>query len=324
MELHVVMASYDRLRALADGRVAVDGAQARVEYSPPASTMRRLRDGEPFDVCEMSLTNYMASRILGSTGYIALPIFPERTIFHANLIVRDDIATPADLHGRRVGLTSFTATAPVWVRTTLERDFGLDPRQVSWFSERAAHASTSTADDVEVHAIAQDDSLGEMLERGELDAVLPSPYPGMSTTINRTDERALLELDGTTRLFRDGLAEAQRYLRTHGFLQANHVVIVREQLVRDNPGLARAVFDAFEAAKRVAYDDLVHLRRSSLLLAQLHVERQRDIFGDDPFPYGVASNVAMLEMLIDIATQQQVLPGTISVEEMFADEVLDT
>ena len=50
----------------------------------------------------------------------------------------------------------------------------------------------------------------------------------------------------------------------------------------------------------------------------------RDILGDDPFPYGVKANTAMLETLIGFSHEQGLTPRQMKVEELFAKETLDS
>jgi 4,5-dihydroxyphthalate decarboxylase len=49
----------------------------------------------------------------------------------------------------------------------------------------------------------------------------------------------------------------------------------------------------------------------------------QDILGDDPFPYGVKANTAMLDTLIGFSHEQGLTPRQMKVEELFAEETLD-
>jgi 4,5-dihydroxyphthalate decarboxylase len=50
----------------------------------------------------------------------------------------------------------------------------------------------------------------------------------------------------------------------------------------------------------------------------------RDILGDDPFPYGIKANRAMLETIINYSYEQGLTPRKMKIEELFAEETLDT
>ena len=51
---------YDHTRALADGRVKIDGVNLKlINISPPSQIFLRMLHDEEFDASEMSLSNYM-------------------------------------------------------------------------------------------------------------------------------------------------------------------------------------------------------------------------------------------------------------------------
>ena len=50
----------------------------------------------------------------------------------------------------------------------------------------------------------------------------------------------------------------------------------------------------------------------------------KEILGDDPFPYGIKDNQAMLQTIIDFSHEQGLTPRKMKVEELFAEELLGT
>jgi 4,5-dihydroxyphthalate decarboxylase len=48
----------------------------------------------------------------------------------------------------------------------------------------------------------------------------------------------------------------------------------------------------------------------------------RDIIGDDPFPYGIQANQAMLKTIISYSHEQGLTPRKMNIEELFAIETL--
>jgi 4,5-dihydroxyphthalate decarboxylase len=44
--------------------------------------------------------------------------------------------------------------------------------------------------------------------------------------------------------------------------------------------------------------------------------------GDDPFPYGIKANRAMLETLVDFSHEQGLTPQKMKIEELFVAETL--
>jgi 4,5-dihydroxyphthalate decarboxylase len=329
MKAKVALADYDRTAALADGRVSPSSVDLDVEHLAPSEIFFRMLKEEAFDISEMSLSSYLIARSQGR-DFTAIPVFPYRHCFHTSIFVRNEIEHPSQLKGKRFGLTEYQVTAALWARGVLEQDFGLDLRDVTWFVERSPNLSHGgetgfqAPEGITVEQVPEGQTLGSMLAAGTLDAALPSPYPGMASRLNRTEEGELVRMDGVSRLFRDPIAEARRYYEQHGFLHFNHVVILRNELVEQIPGVARDVFDAFVESKELAYQDRERLRRSILLFAHLHLEAQERVYGPDPFPYGFAVNERALERLIDFSHGQGLIEQRPDPRSLFASELLDS
>lgn len=329
MKATVALADYDRTAALADGRVAPTSLDLHVEHLAPSEIFYRMLKERAFDVSEMSLSSYLIARSQGRR-FTAIPVFPYRHCFHTSVFVRDDIEDPSQLKGTRFGLTEYQVTAALWTRGVLEQDFGLDLRDVTWLVERSPNLSHGgetgfqPPEGITVEQVPEGETLGSMLAKGTLDAALPSPYPGMASRLNRTEEGELVGMEGVARLFRDPIAEARRYFEAHGFLHFNHVVIIDDELLEQVPGVATDVFDAFVEAKELAHADRERLRRSILLFAHLHLEAQDAVYGQDPFPYGYAGNEKALQRLIDFSHGQGLIEERPDPRSLFASELLHT
>jgi 4,5-dihydroxyphthalate decarboxylase len=110
-------------------------------------------------------------------------------------------------------------------------------------------------------------------------------------------------------LLADADAAALRVLEQTGTWPVNHLVVVRDDLLAAEPGLAGAIVDAFERAKRIYLE--------SGELQPLHA-RVAEVTGGDPLPYGVEANRAVLEELIDHAVAQRILSHRPDVGSLFA------
>ena len=114
------------------------------------------------------------------------------------------------------------------------------------------------------------------------------------------------------------------YFRKTGVYPINHGLVVKDSLLKANPGLAKELFDAFRAAKKIymahldAGENLSPADETALALKQ--------VVGD-PFPFGVSNpkgpNRKALETMIGFAVDQRVIPQKFSVEELFAPGTLD-
>src|SRR5215475_9482759 len=187
--ISIASGEYDRIRAIRDGIVKVEGCAVTYHVVEPNQLfVRNLKDQE-FDVSEMSFSTYIALRDQGKAHYTAIPVFLSRAFRHSAIFVRTDrgIASPADLRGKRVGTPEYFTTMLVWMRGLLSDEYGLKPSDLRWRIgpleqpappvQPSARADAAGAADIEIEAIPEGKSLAGMLAEGELDAVFSARPP---------------------------------------------------------------------------------------------------------------------------------------------------
>src|SRR5438132_7118435 len=127
--------SYDRTRALLDGRVRPDGIDLTCLDLPVEETFFRMLRHREFDVAEMSLSSYVVSLFADDPPFVAIPVFPSRFFRHSCIYVNADsgIREPKDLTGKRVGNPEYQMTAPVWIRGILSDEFGVPVTSPTYF-----------------------------------------------------------------------------------------------------------------------------------------------------------------------------------------------
>ena len=125
-------------------------------------------------------------------------------------------------------------------------------------------------------------------------------------------------------LFPDEIGEAKRFVAEHGFVPVNHTYIVRGDVYRNHPGIAVKLYEAFTQAKAHAAASLLERIPAALVFGAEYLSMTRDILGDDPFPYGIEANRAMLETIIGFSHEQGLTSKKMKIEELFAKEMLDT
>eukprot|EP01037_Dinobryon_pediforme_P029484 gene29484-33136_t len=184
--LNVTVASeaYDRVEAIRDGRVGIEGCSVNyLTVGPEELFFRAYRNAE-FDICELSMSSYLMSLARGDNAYVAIPVFLSRQFRHNAIYIRTDrgIESPRDLIGRRVGVPEYQVTAALWVRAFLEEPFGVPPTAFSWFHGglhepgRIEKVALSLPPSISYQAIGKDETLDGMLACGDLDALI-SPRP---------------------------------------------------------------------------------------------------------------------------------------------------
>jgi len=323
----------ERVQPLMDGTIQPEGLELIPTYSPPSETFWRQLKFQEFEVSEMSLSSYLIARSRG-VDMVALPVFPSRRLFHTELAVHLDsgVKEPGDLVGKRIGVPEYQQTAALWMRGILEHDFGVSQYKVDWYMERGEELSHGGATGfkpppgISFHRIPPDKSLVSMLVNHELDAVaVGGPWARVTNVIDRSSRIPGSSGDWSKvkPLFPDRIAEGVRFFKKHGFLPPNHAYIVRGDIHRKYPWVAFNLYTAFVKAKALAQEKLVERIPSALFFGLEYLSMTRDIFGDDPFPYGLKANRPMLELIIEYSHEQGLIAKKMKVEELFAQSTLD-
>ena len=133
LNLSIAVRDYDRTRPLSDGTVQIDGVDpVFLPLEPEEIFFRAFRHAE-FDICELSMSSSVVKTAQGDFPYVAVPAFVSRAFRHTSIYVRTDrLKQPADLKGRRVGLSEYQLTANVWARALLEDQYGVRPSEIHW------------------------------------------------------------------------------------------------------------------------------------------------------------------------------------------------
>jgi 4,5-dihydroxyphthalate decarboxylase len=125
-------------------------------------------------------------------------------------------------------------------------------------------------------------------------------------------------------LFPDRMAEGARFFTQHGFLPVNHAYIIRGDIYRQDPWVAASLYDGFVRAKALAAEKLAEQIPAALVFCAEYLAMTRKIVGDDPFPYGVKANAALLDTITGYSYEQGLTSRKMKVEELFAKETLET
>jgi len=324
----------ERVEPLMNGTIKADGIELIPTYSHPSETFWRQLKFQEFHVAEMSMSSYLIARSRG-VDMIAIPVFPSRRFFHADQSYHVDsgIKQPGDLVGKRIGVGEYQQTAALWARGVLEHDFGVSQYKVHWYMERSEELSHGGATGfapppgISFHRIPPDKSLATMLVNHEIDvAPIASHLTRAFNIIDRSTHIRASDGDWSKvkPLFPDQIAEAKRFFTEHGFVPVNHAYIIRGDVYREHPWVAVKLYDAFVKAKAIAAETLLERIPAALFFGPEYFAMTQEVLGDDPFPYGVKANTALLDTLIAYSHGQGLTPRKMKVEELFAKETLDS
>jgi 4,5-dihydroxyphthalate decarboxylase len=295
--------SYDRIRALQDGRVRPEGIDLNILALPVEETFYRQARYQEFDVSEMSLSSYLLTLDADEPPFAALPVFPSRMFRHQSIYVNSGsgISVPADLAGKRVGVPEYQLTAVVWQRGILAEHHGVPVESVSYFTGgmeqpgRIEKIRLNLPPQISVTPIGPGQTLSGLLAAGELDAVYAAGEPlGFGT------------LPQVRRLFEDFQAAEVDYYRATGIFPIMHVIAVRRSLLAERPWIARSLTKAFGAALDVAYADLAQRNALKVMLPWLarHVADTISVLGPRYWDYGLEANRHVLETFARYSHEQ--------------------
>jgi len=309
------MRDYDHCRALANGKVKIDGVDVKfVNISPPSQIFLRMLNDEEFDASEMSLSNFMIAIGKGDRRFVALPVFPSRVFRHSYIWIntKAGIGKAQDLKGKKVGIADYSMTALLFVRGLLQHEYGVAPADIHWFRRRSEHVAIDMPPGIRIDNIGKDQTLDGLLEAGELDAVAVTSPP-----------RAFLNASPLVqRLFPDCRAVEADYYRRTKIFPIMHMVVMRRAIYEQDPSLAVRLTQGFEAAKALAFEDYQE-GLASLPWVNLDLEYARQILGHDAWPYGVENNAPTLEAAALYSHEQGLTKRRFAVEELFAPETLE-
>jgi 4,5-dihydroxyphthalate decarboxylase len=228
---------------------------------------------------------------------------------------RRGIRTPKDLEGRRVGLPLYTQTAAIWARGHLQHQFGVDLSSIRWVQgavEKAGTHGTPHAPPLLVPApIEQNDSaepLGELLARGEIDALIGSRKP---ESFGRHPDVA--------RLFPEYRALERKLYETSKIFPIMHLIAIRRDLYERHRWIATSFYKAFIESKRRALARMRYAGSLGYMLPWLlaEIEEIDEVFGGDAWPYGIDPNRPTLQALIQYMFEQHFIAKPVPIEDLF-------
>jgi 4,5-dihydroxyphthalate decarboxylase len=328
-DLRIAVGDYDTTRALLDGSITVEGAgSVTVSTAPTLPEIFRSLLRGAVDLAEFGLTFYLRSLDVDAR-FLAIPAFPNRVFRHSCVFVHagSGIAHPSDLTGRTIGeFGIYGQDSGVWAKGILQDEYGFRPERNRWVIGGLDHPAPPFdftthphPHDVEVTTAPAGKTLSGMLESGEIDALFTANVPQPV-------------LDGSPairRLFPDHEPIERDYYRRTGIFPIMHAVAAPRDLLTADPGLARAVYQAFLQAKEAAAQQYRQSRR----LYQVHhmlpwtnalFERNDRLLPHDWWPYGISANRHALDTYLRYHHEQGLSRRRWTIDEVFCAELLDT
>ncbi|MCP4003259.1 MAG: ABC transporter substrate-binding protein [bacterium] len=319
--------AYDRVRAIQDGRLGVDGC----DLSFHVKDIYRLNAGvfgsaRTYEVSETGLIPYVKKYANEDfRAYTLIPVFISRMFRHRDIYIRPDrgIEKPEDLRGKRIGTPGYGMSASTWTRGFLQDMHGVKPDEMRWVeTTKSSDGGTLSASigsyvfpdgfPFEKGPPGVDES--EMIIAGDVDALISATTP-----------RAFLDRNpNVKRLFPDFRSAEQAYYKKARVFPIMHAIAIRKDFADANPGLPGAIFSMYSRAKQAAYDDLETTTALKVTLpwaTQEFLDTQK-LMGDNYWPYGIEANRTELELIMRYTYEQGLAKRRLDVEEIFHPSTL--
>ncbi len=313
--------NYDRVRALADGRVQPEGIDLNFLDLPVEETFFRMLRNREFDVAELSLSSYTVSLFREPRPFVAIPVYPSRSFRHSGIFVsvKSGIREPRDVIGKRSASPEFQLTAPVWSRGILQDEYGVAIGACEYWTGGQEQPGRDEKQQLDLpfrlHPIGPDKTLSQMIATGEID-VLHSPR--MPSTLHT-------QPDKVKRLFENYVEVEREYYRKTRIFPIMHVIAIRREVYEANRWIAMSLYKGFVEAQRICYAELYETAalRNMLPWMIAEIEWLKREMGDDWWPYGYASSRHVLDTFLRYHFEQGLSKRRVQPEELFVPETME-
>jgi 4,5-dihydroxyphthalate decarboxylase len=336
LKLSFAMTPYDRILPLINGEVKPDGITLEYEGMPgavPRVFYEQIKF-QRYDISEMSLSSFLRMRSIG-WPYRMLPVFHNRSFSYSLIHIRKSSGIrqghPEDLKGKRFGIADYQQTMGLWTRGVLQMEFGIKPGDMIWFQERGEHFSHTGASaevglslpaNIELHYAKTD--LSTMYLKGELDATA-SLSLGHGEPAGSGIDRKRIDITRNTdivTLFPNPRQEAIRFFKKTGIFPPHHATVVRGSILDQYPWVATSLMEAFENSKKIAIKQLRQLPPTLMIFGEYYLRELDDIFGPDPYVYGIKANAKAFDMAQTFSVEQGLTKQKQPLDEIFPIEVI--
>ena len=320
LPLTIATTDYDHFRDIRTGAVAAEGIDINWFLLGHHECFARMTANREFDMSEMSFAKFSAQVTRKDSDLIGLPVICSRLFRFSSFYVNKNsgIKRIEDLYGKTVGSPEWAHSAAVWMRGWMQNDVGMDMTKIKWVQAganapgREEKVELNLPNGIEIARI-KDRSLSQMLASGELDCAIIARPPTCFLE-NHSD---------IVRLFPNFLElEEEQYAET-GVWPIMHIIAMKKPVHDAHPWVARNMFNAFEESKRRSLERLLDPAVSRYPLAWLssYGRKMQDVFGKDPFPFGVEPNRKTWEMMGLYTFQQGIAHHQFEPEEIFPASV---
>ena len=309
LKITLALGSYDRHAPLLEG--CVEHPDVDIEYielDPQQGRHERFLQDFEFDAAELSLSSYLIAIDQGLPVH-AVPIFPRRLFSQSQMYknIHCGIDSPADLAGKRIGLSAYQNTLGVRAKGDLTHYYGVPRSTVTWVTPGKEVVDVKLPDDLKIETRGSMAEIEQEFVEGKIQAMFVSRLPKPFREGN----------PNLVRLFDDPQAEEERYLRKEGYFPIMHVLAFKKELAEQHPELPQALYDIFEQARQRALQRWVDPNWSMAIWGRRELERQDKLCEFDPWQNGLEANRKNIERFSLYSHEQGLTKRQLTAKELF-------
>jgi len=269
-------------QAIHDGRVSSD--LVKLELCGPDPAQNGFKDmvrRNLYDAGELAIVTYLQARIYDKP-YVLLPAPVSGRFQHHCAGFNRELGhlSPKDIEGKRVGVRTYAQTTGLWIRGILQHEHGVDLDKVMWMTVGEGHLE-EYQDPPNCVRLPKGSDIGQMMLKGELAATLQ----GVDLPKDPRVER----------LVPDPFTAAKAWYARTGVVPINHIFVVHRDISRKRPEVVREIYRMLKESRALTEGGV-----------------------PEPFPpLGLEANRKGLQLAIDWAFEQKIIPRKLSVEDLF-------
>jgi 4,5-dihydroxyphthalate decarboxylase len=282
--LRVNLSEYAVTKAMRDGRVKSDKVSLDFCGPTPAHNgFKAMVRESQFDAGELAIVTLLQAKAYGKP-YVLLPTPISGRFQHhcAGFNIDFGQVDPKDIEGKQVGVRTYTQTTALWIRGILRHEYGVDLDKVQWMTLGDGHLA-EYSDPANCTRLPKSSSIPDMMMKGELTAaLLGEDMP--------KDERVRT-------LVPDAMNAAKAWYAREGVVPINHMFVVHADISKKHPEVVRELYRMIVESRALA-DPAVPAAFP---------------------PIGLEANRKGIQLAIDWALDQKIIPRRLSVDELFDD-----
>lgn len=281
--LRTNLSEYAVTRAMRDARVKSDLVTLDFCGPTPAHNGFKATVREnAFDAGELAIVTFLQAKAYGKP-YVLLPTPISGRFQHhcAGYNIDFGHLDPKDIEGKKVGVRTYTQTTALWIRGILRHEYGVDLDKVTWMTLGDGHLA-EYRDPGNCERLPAGSSIPDLMLKGELAAALLGEDMPKDSRV-RT-------------LVPDAQQAAKDWFAREGVVPINHMFVVHENLSRQRPDIVRELYRMIVESRSLA----------------------EGVPAAFP-PIGLDANRKGIQLAIDWALDQKIIPHRLSVDELFDD-----